>query len=57
MPPGKAYHLFELESVQRCAGESKIQFPQYRYGGLGFRGHGDWDGKENCFYLTANGES
>ncbi len=54
---GKAYHLFELESVQRCAGGSKIQFPQYRYGGLGFRGHGDWDGKENCFYLTANGES
>jgi hypothetical protein len=54
---GKAYHLFELESVQRCAGESKILFPQYRYGGLGFRGHGDWDGKENCFYLTANGES
>tara|TARA_B110000014_G_scaffold115097_1_gene79098 strand:- start:1768 stop:2973 length:1206 start_codon:yes stop_codon:yes gene_type:complete len=54
---GKAYHLFGLESVQRCAGGSKILFPQYRYGGLGFRGHGDWDGKENCFYLTANGES
>ena len=54
---GQAYHLFELESVQRCAGESKIQFPKYRYGGLGFRGHGDWDGKENCFYLTANGEN
>ncbi len=54
---GQAYHLFELESVQRCAGGSKIRFPQYRYGGLGFRGHGDWDGKENCFYLTANGES
>ena len=34
---GKAYHLFGLESVQRCAGGSKILFPQYRYGGLGFR--------------------
>ncbi|HJN83151.1 MAG TPA: DUF6807 family protein, partial [Verrucomicrobiota bacterium] len=54
---GQAYYLFQLESVQRCAGGSKIRFPQYRYGGLGFRGHGDWDGKENCFYLTANGES
>ena len=54
---GQAYHLFELESVQRCASGSKIQFPQYRYGGLGFRGHDDWDGKENCFYLTANGEA
>ena len=52
-----AYHLFELESVQRCAGKSKIHFPQYRYGGLGFRGHGEWDGRENCFYLTSNGES
>ena len=54
---GQAYHLFELESVQRCAGGSKIQFPEYRYGGLGFRGHGQWDGVGNCFYLTANGES
>ena len=52
-----AYHLFEMESVQRCAGSSKISFPQYRYGGLGFRGHGEWDGRENCFYLTSNGES
>ena len=51
------YHLFELESVQRCASESTLKFPQYRYGGLGFRGHGEWDGRENCFYLTANGES
>ena len=51
------YHLFELESVQRCAGDSKLKFPQYRYGGLGFRGHGEWDGRENCFYLTANGET
>ena len=51
------YYLFELESVQRCASNSKIQFPEYRYGGLGFRGHGEWDGVENCFYLTSNGES
>jgi len=52
-----AYYLFELESVQRCASQSKLHFPQYRYGGLGFRGHGEWDGKENCFFLTSNGES
>ena len=50
------YHLFELESVQRCAGPNKVKFPQYRYGGLGFRGHGEWNGKENTFFLTANGE-
>ena len=50
------YHLFDMESVQRCAGPNKVEFPQYRYGGLGFRGHGEWNGKENCFFLTSNGE-
>ena len=50
------YHLFELESVQHCAGPNKVKFPQYRYGGLGFRGHGEWNGKENSFFLTSNGE-
>ncbi|MEC7882918.1 MAG: PmoA family protein [Verrucomicrobiota bacterium] len=53
----KPYHLFELESAQRCAGPHKIKFPKYRYGGLGFRGHGEWNGKQNSFFLTSNGES
>ena len=35
----------------------KIKFPKYRYGGLGFRGHGEWNGKQNSFFLTSNGES
>lgn len=51
------FHLFELESVQKCATPHALVLPKYRYGGLGFRGHGDWDGVENCFYLTSNGES
>ena len=46
-----------MESIQSCAGTNKIQLPQYRYGGLGFRGHGEWNGKENSFFLTSNGES
>ena len=52
-----SYYLFEMESIQSCAGANKIQLPQYRYGGLGFRGHGEWNGKENSFFLTSNGES
>tara|TARA_B100000475_G_scaffold86336_1_gene62437 strand:+ start:125 stop:1357 length:1233 start_codon:yes stop_codon:yes gene_type:complete len=52
-----SYYLFEMESIQSCAGTNKIQLPQYRYGGLGFRGHGEWNGKENSFFLTSNGES
>ncbi len=50
-------HIFDLHSVQFCATESPLILPEYRYGGLGFRGHEQWNGVENCHFLTSNGET
>ena len=54
---GTAYRLFEMTSHQTCATEDPLILPEYRYGGLGFRGRREWDGAENCFFLTSLGES
>lgn len=51
------YHSFDLVSEQTNITNSKFTLPQYRYGGLGFRGLGEWDGEENCYFLTSNGET
>lgn len=53
----KPYWLFDLVSQQECATTSPLKLPEYHYGGMGFRGHGQWDGKENAFFLTAEGET
>jgi len=52
-----AVGIFDLESVQTCATESPLILPEYRYGGLGFRGREEWDGRENTHFLTSNGET
>jgi hypothetical protein len=51
------YWLWDLESTQQCATGSPLRLPEYHYGGIGFRGHGDWDGKNNASYLTSEGET
>jgi hypothetical protein len=51
------YHLFDLTVTQRSAGSSSLRLPQYHYGGLGARGHQAWNGAENAFFLTSEGET
>ena len=51
------FHVFDLRFKQSCATEKPLKLPQYRYGGLGFRGHHDWDGAENASFLTGLGET
>ena len=51
-----AYRLFDLRLIHTTAGDSALKLPEYRYGGLGFRGHGDWEGPENTFFLTSEGK-
>ena len=51
----RAYHVFDWMTTQTCAGESPLVLPKYLYGGLGFRGRRDWDGKDNCTFLTSEG--
>ncbi|MCF7765619.1 MAG: PmoA family protein [Verrucomicrobia bacterium] len=53
----RPYRVFDLVSTQTCATDSPLILPEYRYGGLGFRGNGSWDGAENAFFLTSEGET
>jgi hypothetical protein len=49
--------LVDFVSVQKCAGESPLHLKEYRYGGFGFRGAGEWEGKEGCELLTSEGKT
>lgn len=48
-------HVIDFTSTQTCATDSPLKLPEYHYGGFGFRGHGDWNGLENCRYLSSSG--
>jgi len=47
--------LFDLVSVQTCATPSPLVIKKYYYGGLGFRGSADWEGKQGVEFLTSEG--
>jgi len=47
--------VFDLTSTQECATDKPLKLPEYHYGGLGFRGHWDWNGKTNVNFLTSEG--
>lgn len=51
------HFVLDLTSTQTCAGSEPLVLPQYHYGGLGFRGHGAWDGAKNLQLLTPAGET
>ena len=50
-------HVFDLISTQTCASSDPLRLPAYHYGGLGFRGHESWNGKEQTRFLTSEGIS
>jgi Family of unknown function (DUF6807) len=52
-----APHLFELISIQTCATEQPVVIKEYRYGGVGFRGPADWEGKAGVEFLTSEGKN
>lgn len=47
--------LFDLVITQTCATSDPLVLPEYRYGGLGFRGHNQWLGAEHARFLTSEG--
>lgn len=49
--------VFDLSLVQTCATSDPLILPEYRYGGLGFRGPGEWLGTDRSFVLTSEGET
>ena len=50
------YWIFDLNVVHTTATDSALILPEYRYGGVGFRGNRNWDGAENTFFLTSEGK-
>ncbi|MBI3418476.1 MAG: PmoA family protein [Verrucomicrobia bacterium] len=53
----KPHWIFDLTSTQTCASASALKLAKYHYGGMGFRGNAQWDGKDNVFFLTSEGET
>lgn len=54
-PENGEYHLFDLVVTQSANTAQPLVLPEYRYGGVGFRGHVDWDDPDNVFFLTSEG--
>jgi hypothetical protein len=50
------YAMFDLTSTQECADASPLVLPDYRYGGIGIRGHSQWRTKANVSFLTSEGK-
>jgi len=49
------YHLFDLTLSQTNVSGSPLELPTYHYGGLGFRGHAQIQGKNPWLILTSEG--
>ncbi len=47
--------MFDLVVTQTANTAQPLHLPEYRYGGIGFRGHFDWDDPEKSFFLTSEG--
>ncbi|HQS53111.1 MAG TPA: PmoA family protein, partial [Daejeonella sp.] len=52
----KPYYVFDLELRQQLSSASVLKLPEYLYGGVGFRGNGEWNGKDNAYFLTSEGK-
>jgi hypothetical protein len=52
----KPYVVFDLVSTQQTSGSSPLKLEEYRYGGLGVRGHREWKDKSKVFFLTSEGK-
>jgi len=51
-----AVRMFDLTVTQACATADALELLKYHYGGLGFRGTDEWEGKKMCV-LTSEGET
>ena len=50
-------YVFDLEIAQSLVGNTPLELPLYRYGGVGMRGRHEWDGRDKTFFLTSSGLS
>ncbi len=49
--------LIDFTMTHTAATDAALKLPKYHYGGLGFRGHWDWNGKDAWRILTSEGET
>jgi hypothetical protein len=56
-PERNSFWVFDLVKRHECATNSELRLPEYRYGGVGFRGSGEWDGAGNAVFLTSEGKT
>lgn len=50
---GRGIHIFDVQLTHSAT--QPLVLPEYRYGGLAFRGHSDWNNPENVTVLTSEG--
>ena len=50
------YFLFDLDWTDKVVGDKPLRLPEYRYGGLGVRGHRDWIEQTAVTFLTSEGK-
>jgi Methane oxygenase PmoA len=51
------YRVFDLVSTHDLASSSPLVLPEYRYGGIGVRGHRTWLGETGTVFLTSEGKT
>lgn len=56
-PDAPAVFLFDIESIQSCAGTSPLTLNEYHYGGMAWRGPAAWLGAASCDFLTSEGKT
>ncbi len=52
----KPYFVFDIVATQQCASNSPLILEEYRYGGMGVRGHRNWQDKSKVSFLTSEGK-
>jgi Methane oxygenase PmoA len=54
---GVLINIIDLTSTQTCASETALKLPRYHYGGLGVRGHAEWNPGDAVVMLTSEGHN
>lgn len=54
-PGATPVRMFDLVLTQTCATNDPLILPKYHYGGLGYRGRGDWFGETKANFLSSEG--
>ncbi len=55
IPPEAGFHMFDVVLTQTVSEDAPLLLPEYLYGGVGFRGHSDWDDTTTTRVLTSEG--